>query len=296
MNGRGGPIDVLPRGAAAAGEEEEKDQTARAVLTEDGFEPDDLNKRDRRGRTPMIYYSGRGNVTMARYLIARGADCRKTDAEGCSPMLMAAYYGHVEIIKLLSQIGGAHEDIRRVVTKYGYSPLGAAQYRDYFRVVYWLLLNGELWSPHDGWFPCWQGRNDGGIVHERGRGFWFDDNGSINDATMRKDLSPTYSNGQSRQWGFDKRETVLAWAKYIVTNHDTVVTLLLTGMIVRSNQTASSLVVFNGTSGILELIAHYAAGTPQQVRTPRQLLVLLPAFIDDTPFVEVEDEEVEEDE
>merc|ERR1712028_140622 len=106
------------------------------------------------------------------------------------------------------------------------------------------------------------------------------------------DLSPTYSTGQSRQWGSDKRETVHAWAQDIVTTHDNVVTLLLTGMIVRSNQASSSLVVFNGTSGILELIAHYVAGTPQQVRTTRQLLVLLPAFIDDTPFVEETEEEI----
>ena len=190
---------------------------------------------------------------------------------------------------MLTHDGGAHEDIRRLTTrnKFSYSPLGIALHKNHFHVAYWLLLNF-------GWLPRWLGRNDGVIiVQERGRG-WIDyyvDNGVIHDATMRSDLSPLYHNGQKRPWSFDKRELVLEWAQDIVTTHDNVVTLLLTGMIVRSNQASSSLVVFKGTSGILELIAHYVAYTPQQVRTPRQLLVLLPAFIDDTPFVEETEEE-----
>ena len=291
MNGRGGPIAFLPRVAAAADEEEEEDHTAQALLTEDGFDRNDLNQRDRGGRTPMTYYSGRGNVSMVRYLIARGADCRKTDMFGHFPLYVAACYGHLDIIKLLSHDGAAHEDIRRVNIS-GASPLLVALREDHFDAVYWLLLNGALWSPHDGdWFRWWQGRIDGGIVQERERGWIEDgvDNGSISDATLRNDLSPTYSNFL-RKYGPDKRETVLAWAQDIVTNHDTVVTLLLTGMIVRSNQTSSSLVVFKGTSGILEVIALYMAEiTPQQVRMLRQLMVLLRAFIDDTQF-ETEDE------
>jgi len=53
-----------------------------------------------------------------------------------------------------------------------------------------------------------------------------------------------------------------------------------------------------GKSGILEVIAHYVAGTPQQRHTLRQLMDRLPAFIADEPFVEpfVEEEEDEEDE
>jgi len=261
-------------------EKEEEDQAARASLMERGFDPDDLTKRDRVGRIPMTYYCSTGNVTMVRYLIARGVDCRRADQWGWCPMYWAAANGHLELVQVLSQDGGAHEDIRRVTLGFGTSPLGIALDKNHFHVAYWLLLNF-------GWLPRWLGQNDGGIVQERGRG-WMDyyvDNGVIHDATMRSDLSLTYSNGKRRPWGFDKRELVREWAQDIVTTHDNVVTLLLTGMIVRSNQASSSLVVFNGTSEILELIAHYVAYTPQQVRTPRQLLVLLPAFIDDTPFI-----------
>merc|ERR1711865_548262 len=159
-------------------------------------------------------------------------------------MYVAAMDGHLELVQFLSHEGGAHDDIWKV-TMDGSSPLSMALFNDHFDVVYWLLLNGALWSPHDGdWFRWWQGRIDGGIVQERIRG-WMDDNGTIiNEETMRRDLSPTYSTGQSRQWGSDKRDTVHAWAQDIVTTHDNVVTLLLTGMIVRSNQASSSLVVF----------------------------------------------------
>jgi len=57
---------------------------------------------------------------MGRYLFFRhGADCRKRDRHGGFPMLLAAAYGHLEIVRWprwLSQVGGA----------------------------YWLILNGAL--------------------------------------------------------------------------------------------------------------------------------------------------------
>ena len=285
MNGRGGPTDVLPRAVATNEADRSYARIARTVLKNMGFDPDNPNKEDKDGWTPMTYYSREGNVTMIRYLIACGIDGRKEDFHGWWPMYYAAYYGRVDVMTVLFHEGGAHDDIRKI-TMDGSSPLSIALFNDHFDVVYWLLLNGALWSSHDGdWFRWWQGRIDGGIVQERIRG-WMDDNGSIiNDASMRRDLSPTYSTGRSRQWGSDKRETVHAWAQDIVTNYDNVVTLLLTGTF--ASASTSPLVVFKGPSEILELIAQYVAGTPQRVRMSRQLLVLLPAFIDDTPFVPV---------
>ena len=296
-------VDNFDNAVAVAAEQEQEDRTTRNLLTFDGFDPDYLNKttqvsvstRDGNGYTPMTYYCRRGNVTMVRYLIAHDADCRITDTDGYFPLYVAAYYGHLEIIKLLSQVGGAHEDIVKQNWD-GDTPLRIALREDHFDVVHWLLLNGALWSPHDGdWFRWWQGQIDGGIVQERERGWIEDgvDNGVINDAAMRNDLSPTYSTSR-RQYGPDKRETVLAWVRDAVATYDNVVTLLLTGTI--ASASTSPLVVFKGTSEILELIAQYVAGTPQQVRMLRQLMVLLSAFIDDTQFVDREEEEEEEDE
>ena len=114
--------------------------------------------------------------------------------------------------------------------------------------------------------------------------------GGIDDAIMRRD----FRQGVSYLGG----EVVLEWAQDAVTTHETVKLLLLAGTIMssssfrrhpnnpyatRSNKrrkkSSSPLVMFKGKSGILELIAHYVSGTPQQLRTLRQLLDRLPAYI-----------------
>ena len=57
------------------------------------------------------------------------------------------------------------------------------------------------------------------------------------------------------------------------------------------SSSSSSLVMLNSKSGILELIANYA-GTPkaQELRTFRQLIYLLPAFIEDVPLTALMEE------
>ena len=259
-----------PRVAAA--EDEAYNKMTRALLEEKGFDPEDVDKIcDISGWgsvTPMTYYSRRGNVTMIRYLIARGADCRAVALNGLwFPMFATAVGGHLEIMKLLSQDGGAHDDIRRVTTRNGISPLRVAFDNGYSEIVYWLIQNGALASGDDV------------------------EGGGIDDAIMRRDLRQEFRQEGGHAWREDKREAILLWAQYAVARHENVVQLLLTGTIVRSNnQEPSPLVTFKGTSGILELIARFVAGTQQQLRSRRQLLDLLSTFIDDTPFVEEDDE------
>ena len=120
-------LSTVSPSSSSSSEEEEEDygRTAQALLKKEGFDPDDVSKLNIYGCTPMVYYSYMGNVTMVRYLIAHGADCRKIDRSGYSPMHWAAMYGHLEIIKLLSHDGGAHDDIRKV-SNIGHSPLRVA--------------------------------------------------------------------------------------------------------------------------------------------------------------------------
>ena len=165
-----------PRGTTA---EEEKDTTARALLEEEGFDPDDVRKDDSNGRTPLLYFIAQGNVTMVQYLILREADCRRTDRYGYFPMYVAAAGGHVEILTLLSQVGGARVDIRKH-NKFGNSLLCVALFNDHFEVVQWLIMNGALDDV---------------------------DGGGIDDAIMRKDF------WQHTKWDEDKREAILAWAR-----------------------------------------------------------------------------------
>ena len=286
----------------AAFNKEEYDTTARALLKERKFDPEDLNKAcrikgwyrlyslDEARMTPLCYFIAKGNLPMCQYLIVCcGVDGRTTDRDGCSPLLVAAMYGHLEIFQLLAHDGGAHEDIRKL-NCYGESPLSYALLFDYFEVVQWLIRNGALSSsPHDAV-----------------------DGGDIDDMIMRRDLREASNDN----WQGDKRLTVLAWAQTSVAAYANV-HAFLRGTIVsassssvcrhpknpyatrshkRRKVSSSPLVMFKGKSGILELIAHYIAGTSQQLRTLRQLVNLLPAFIADVPFVEEDEGDEDEDE
>ena len=154
---------------------EEYDQTARALLTEDGLDPDDVNKvcaivvdvlralltedgldpedvnnvcdivvdAGTWSATPMLYYCCAGNFKMCRYLAFRGADGRTVDAGGWFPLYYAAMAGHLEIMEFLCTECGAHDDIRKQ-TRDGWSPLRIALYNGHIEVVQWLILNGAL--------------------------------------------------------------------------------------------------------------------------------------------------------
>ena len=156
---------------------------------------------------------------------------------------------------------------------WGSSPLRIALDKGHLDVAKWLILNGALSSP--------RAVNDG-----------------IDDRITRRDL---------RQDGSDKsyytRLTILAWVRDAVAAHDNV-KVFLTGTIATASSfrrhpnneyatrskkqkvAPSPLVLLKGKSGILEVIAHYVAGTPQQRRTLQQLRDRLPAFIAVTPFFE----------
>ena len=271
-------------GGVAAAPHEADDQTARTVLTQKGFDPDDIHQAcvvtgGWQTTTPLFFFSAMGTVTMMRYLISiRGADGRQTDAEGRCPMYWAAANGRVDTIQWLAQDGGAHDDIRRV-TSTGISPISPlriALHRGHVEVAKLLILLGAL-SP-----------KNGGIMEDR---------------IMRRDLCH-----EGSEWSEDKRRSLLSWAHQSVA----AVPVLLTGTIVsaasasrrpppppkpydatrrhhkrqKRSHASSPLVVLNGKSGILELIAHYVAGTPHQVRTLQQLITRLPVFMADVPFVE----------
>ena len=264
------------RGTRFAADHEE-DRNARVLLKQHGFDSNNLNK-ECNGMVPMNHFIAIGNLPMCRYLFSRGAKCRTTDRNGYFSLFFAALRGHLEVLQWLCRDTDAHEDIRKE-TNDGISPLRIAFYSGHFHIVWWLLLNGAL-APED--------------------------DGAINDTIMRHNFSVT-----SHRM-LDKRLTVLAWVRDAVATHDKV-KVFLTGTIVsaysfrrhpknpyatRSKRTkvaSSSLVILKGKAGILELIAQYVAGTPQQRRTLRQLRDRLPAFIADVPFVDEIEKEDEDD-
>ena len=68
---------------------------------------------------------------------------------------------------------------------------------------------------------------------------------------------------------------VLAWAQDAITTQDHF-QLFFTGTILFPEEDVPE---------ILQIIADYVVGTPQQIRTLRQLTELLPRFLNDVPFV-----------
>ena len=277
----------------------EEDNKARRWLQDAGFDPDDVNKECFlfhdgdyfTGVTPLIFFAREGNLTMCRYLSARGADCRKVTAGNrsmqalgrVSPMLAAASKGNIDVCDWLFRYGGAKDDLRRTPNSPGASPVHAMLNYEWisdenrFAIIPWMIRHGAFARA--------------------------DDSGGIDDTTMRNDLYP-----KRRCWMFDKRLNILVWARMFVAAHDTF-RLFLKGTILSSRSirrhnnyygtrskyvkvSQSPVAFLRGTSGILELIAAYA-GTPKanDVRTVRQLIDLLSTFIDDTPFDDAEEEE-----
>ena len=255
----------------AAAENEAYDKIARALLTKEGFDLEDVNKKcniNGFSLTPMIHFSRAGNLQMCRYLLSRGADCRKTNTYGDFPLFVAAAGGHLEIVRFLSHDGGAHEDIRKL-NKNGWSPLRTALYNDHGDTWKWLVLNEALSSSRAA---------DGGI----------------DDMIMRRDFCQVQGQGQVGDVWFDERRlALLSWAQDAVTTHDNF-QLFLTGtsLFSRGDETsttslslsASLLVrIFNGQQqpDLLELISQYVVEprTQHQVRTLRQLVDRLPTFI-----------------
>jgi len=204
--------------------------------------------------TPMIYFCLKGDLKMCRYLFVNGADCRKGSDDGIwFPMLAAASKKHLHVCKWLYE-HGARDDIRRATNVCVRTPLwdtvnfsfGAST-----STSQWLILNGAL---------CQK------------------DSDTIDDTRMRRDLNPNDKGGP------DKRPQLLLWAQETAQLHSTFLIFLGGTISAAAAQESSPLQIFNGKSGIMELIGDYAGveRRASKLRMLRQLADLLSAFLEDT--------------
>ena len=82
------------RKAADAGDADEVRRMLRA-------KPAILNEPDNQGFTALFLAADKGNEEALGVLIEAGADINKGDEIGYTPLMAAAYYGHVEIVERL---------------------------------------------------------------------------------------------------------------------------------------------------------------------------------------------------
>src|SRR5262249_49776306 len=66
---------------------------------------ENINTKDRRGRTPLIQAAIKGHLPVVKFLVERGADVNKVDADGRSALLAAARDGHLSIVEYLIEYG-----------------------------------------------------------------------------------------------------------------------------------------------------------------------------------------------
>ena len=91
--------------------------------------------------TPMIYFAGKGNVKMCRYLASRGASTTQSTRSE-EPMSIAARRGHLEVCKFLHANGASH-DIWKEGTG-NWTPFHSAAFHGHDELVRWLVLQGAL--------------------------------------------------------------------------------------------------------------------------------------------------------
>lgn len=65
----------------------------------------DINEKDFKGYSPLMYASYNGHIEMTRYLIENGADVNSSDLSGNTVLMGASFKGHFEIVQILIRNG-----------------------------------------------------------------------------------------------------------------------------------------------------------------------------------------------
>jgi len=99
----------------------------------------DVNARNSRGGTALMYAAVPGDAAMARLLVRHGARVNLAGANGWTALTIAAVKGHVAVVRLLLTHGADpnHGDL------YGYTPLMRAVLEQRSEVVRALLATGR---------------------------------------------------------------------------------------------------------------------------------------------------------
>ncbi len=78
----------------------ERGDTKRVIYLVEEYAPD-LNKKNKRGATPLIIASASGSKDVVQYLLSKEIDINTTDKSGNTAILSSLLRGHLEITKIL---------------------------------------------------------------------------------------------------------------------------------------------------------------------------------------------------
>ena len=99
---------------------------------------EDVNAKDKDGRTALIHASKNGYLEMVKLLVKNGADINAKDNYGWSALILASDGGHFEVVKYLIE-NGANVNIQY---EHGETALICAAAEGYLKIVKFLIENG----------------------------------------------------------------------------------------------------------------------------------------------------------
>ena len=98
-----------------------------------------MDPKNSLGETPLFAAAYFGHVEMVKLLLNHSADIHAMDVDGMMPIHIAAYFGDLAVVETLIELG---EDVDAVSDFYQFTPLHIAAYYGYADIVEYLLEMG----------------------------------------------------------------------------------------------------------------------------------------------------------
>jgi len=95
------PDSTVPRDDAAAPVTDEEEKEVKRIRSLIQNSPDLINAPIGNASTPLHAAAIKGQLTVAKFLLANKADVNARDGQGATPLLHAAYHGHKAMVELL---------------------------------------------------------------------------------------------------------------------------------------------------------------------------------------------------